>query len=183
MHDYTTIIGVIELRLHKISYDNVQKRYRIGRSGISLIMERYRDSGLSLDDLKQMPAEKVVNLIYPKDNLRHKNIPLPDFQQIHENMIQMGKNADLGFLWIEYKKKNPNGYQLSQFYKLYRDFLVNTYGSAKVSMPVERIPGEKMFIDWIGDQPELLLDPSTGELKKVHILRSFQVLCKLKKLI
>ena len=39
MHDYTTIIGVIELRLHKISYDNVQKRYRIGRSGISLIME------------------------------------------------------------------------------------------------------------------------------------------------
>ena len=40
MHDYTTIIGVIELRLNKISYDNVQKRYRIGRSGISLIMER-----------------------------------------------------------------------------------------------------------------------------------------------
>ena len=39
MHDYTTIIGVIELRLHKISYDNIQKRYRIGRSGISLIME------------------------------------------------------------------------------------------------------------------------------------------------
>lgn len=169
MHDYTTIIGVIELRLNKISYDNVQKRYRIGRSGISLIMERYRDSGLSLDDLKQMPAEKVVNLIYPKDNLRHKNIPLPDFHQIHENMIQMGKNADLGFLWIEYKKKNPNGYQLSQFYKLYRDFLVNTYGSTKVSMPVERIPGEKMYIDWVGDQPELLLDPSTGELKKVHI--------------
>ena len=39
MHDYTTIIGVIELRLNKISYDNVQKRYRIGRSGISLIMD------------------------------------------------------------------------------------------------------------------------------------------------
>lgn len=142
MHDYTTIIGVIELRLHKINYANVQKRYRIGRSRISLIMERYRDPKLLLDDLKQAPAEKVVNLIYPKDNLRHKNIPLPDFQQIHENMVQMGKNTDLGFLWIEYKKKNPNGYQLSQFYKLYRNFLVNTYGSAKVSMPVERIPDE-----------------------------------------
>ena len=36
-------------------------------------------------------------------------------------------------------------------------------------MPVERIPGEKMYIDWVGDQPELLLDPSTGELRKVHI--------------
>ena len=26
-----------------------------------------------------------------------------------------------------------------------------------------------MYIDWIGDQPELLVDPHTGEIKKVHI--------------
>ena len=36
-------------------------------------------------------------------------------------------------------------------------------------MPVERIPGERMYIDWVGDQPSLLLEPSTGELKKVHV--------------
>ena len=123
MHDYNTILGVIELRLSKVSYDSVQKRYRIGRSGIALIMNRYKDSGLSLDDLRQMPASKVVDLIYPKENLRHKDIPLPDFEKIHEQMIQMGKHADLSFLWIDYKKEHPNGYQLAQFYKLYRDFM------------------------------------------------------------
>ena len=111
MHDYNTILGVIELRLSKVSYDSVQKRYRIGRSGIALIMNRYKDSGLSLDDLRQMPASKVVDLIYPKENLRHKDIPLPDFEKIHEQMIQMGKHADLSFLWIDYKKEHPNGYQ------------------------------------------------------------------------
>lgn len=26
-----------------------------------------------------------------------------------------------------------------------------------------------MYIDWVGDQPELLLDTTTGELRKVHI--------------
>ena len=67
------------------------------------------------------------------------------------------------------KKEHPNGYQLAQFYKLYRDFMVDTYGTSKTSMPVERIPGEKMYIDWVGDQPELLLDTTTGELRKVHI--------------
>ena len=36
-------------------------------------------------------------------------------------------------------------------------------------MPVEHIPGECMYIDWIGDQPELLTDPETGEIKKVHV--------------
>lgn len=81
----------------------------------------------------------------------------------------MGKHADLSFLWIDYKKEHPNGYQLAQFYKLYRDFMVDTYGTSKTSMPVERIPGEKMYIDWVGDQPELLLDTTTGELRKVHI--------------
>ena len=96
-----------------------------------------------------MPPAKVVDLIYPKENLRHKDIPLPDFEKIHEQMIQMGKHADLSFLWIDYKKEHPNGYQLAQFYKLYRDFMVDTYGTSKTSMPVERIPGEKMYIDWV----------------------------------
>ncbi len=169
MHDYNTILGVIELRLNNVSYDKVQNRYRIGRSGIALIMNRFKESGLSLDDLRQMPTSKVVDLIYPKENLRHKDIPMPDFEKIHEQMIKMGKNADLSFLWLEYKKENPNGYQLSQFYKLYREFMTDTYGDSKVSMPVERVPGEKMYIDWVGDQPKLLLDTATGELKKVHI--------------
>ena len=40
---------------------------------------------------------------------------------------------------------------------------------ASVSMAVNRIPGEKMYIDWVGDQPELLTDTETGEIKKVHI--------------
>ncbi len=179
MHDYNTILGVIELRLSKVSYDAVQKRYRIGRSGIALIMNRYKDSGLSLDDLRQMPTSKVVELIYPKENLRHKDIPLPDFEKIHEQVIQMGKHADLSFLWIDYKKEHPNGYQLAQFYKLYRDFMVDTYGTSKTSMPVERIPGEKMYIDWVGDQPELLLDTTTGELRKFTFLQLHLVLAAL----
>ena len=36
-------------------------------------------------------------------------------------------------------------------------------------MAVERSPGEKMYIDWVGDQPEILVDPRTGEIKKVHV--------------
>jgi hypothetical protein len=27
--------------------------------------------------------------------------------------------------------------------------MVDTYGTSKTSMPVERIPGEKMYIDWL----------------------------------
>ena len=37
-------------------------------------------------------------------------------------------------------------------------------------MAVKRILSEKMYIDWGGDQPEILVDSTTGEARKVHIL-------------
>ena len=47
-------------------------------------------------------------------------------------------------------------------------------------MPVERIPGEKMYIDWVGDQPELLLDTTTGRTyEKFIFLRLHLVLAVL----
>lgn len=36
-------------------------------------------------------------------------------------------------------------------------------------MSVERVPGEKVYIDWVGDQPELFIDVDTGELHKIHV--------------
>lgn len=36
-------------------------------------------------------------------------------------------------------------------------------------MAVERMPGEKVYIDWIGDKPYLLVDTQTGEAKAIHV--------------
>ena len=47
--------------------------------------------------------------------------------------------------------------------------VAENYGGQKVSMAVNRIPGEKMYIDWVGDQPELLTNTETDEIKKVYI--------------
>ena len=58
MHDYNTIIGVIGLRNDKVSYPVIRRRYGIGNSGIDLIMNQYKDSGLSWDDfLKLEPSQ------------------------------------------------------------------------------------------------------------------------------
>lgn len=92
------IIDVVELRLQKQSYTTVQKRYSIGSSTVTLIMKRFKELGLSLDGLKRMEPVKVEKAFYPSENLRHQDIPLPDFEAIHDRMIAMGKNADLGFL-------------------------------------------------------------------------------------
>ena len=168
MQKYATIIGVIELRLQKVGYATTQKRYGIGSSTVTLIIKRFRELGLSLEELKAMSPKAVETAFYPPENMQRLGKALPDFDRIHARMTAM-EHPDLAFLWMEYKNKNPNGYQLSQFYELYRTFLSENYGQEKVTMPVERIPGERMYINWVGDQPELLTDPAIGEIRKVHI--------------
>lgn len=75
---------------------------------------------------------------------------------------------NVAYCWLEYKQDNPDGYEQSQFYELYNRFVEQHFGKCKVEMAVECVPGEKMYIDWIGDQPELLVNPEIGEIQKVH---------------
>ena len=101
----------------------------------------------TLDELKAMEPWKVEEAFYPPENRRDTSIPLPDFDAIHTQMISMGRKADLAYIWLDYKALHPDGYQQSQFYKLYRDYVQENFGTEEATMPVERIPGEKMYID------------------------------------
>lgn len=169
MQNCTTILGIIDMRQRGISFDDCRSRYHVGCSTISLIMNRYRDSGKDLESLKQMPAEEVENLFYPPENVRRKNDSvMPDYQAIYERLTMPGSKANLFYMWLKYKKECPSGYQYTQYCAYFKRFITKNYGSEAVSMVVERIPGEKVYIDWIGDQPEILVNTYTGELKKVH---------------
>lgn len=169
MQNYTTIVGVIELRQRGCSYEIIQKRYSIGSSTLQLIMKRYGEIAIPLHDLKSMEPSKVEEMFYPPQNLRKEDVPMPDYQKYYDRLMAKGSKVNMYFLWIEYKEEHPNGYQQTQFYEYFRRFIKENYGSRDAYMPVERLPGEKLYIDWVGDHPELLVDTHTGEVKEVHI--------------
>mgnify|MGYP000672304357 CR=1 FL=1 len=169
MQNCTTILGIIDMRQRGISYDDCRSRYHIGCSTISLIMSRFHACGKDLNSLKQMSAEEVEHLFFPPENLRRKDDSvMPDYQMVYDRLTAPGSKANLFYLWLKYKKECPSGYQYTQYCLHFKRFVEKNYGSEAVSMVVERIPGEKVYIDWIGDQPEILMDSITGELKKVH---------------
>ena len=179
MQDYNTIMGVIQMRLVDCSYDIVQRRHNVGSGTVTLIMNRFRESGLSYDQLKSMEPVKVQELIYPPANLRRKDIPEPDFQHYYDRIHAKDSKANISFCWFEYRKEHPDGYSASQFYERYNQFVEKNYGAQDAKMAVERVPGERMYIDWVGDQPELLTDPETGEILKVHVFITTLGLCNL----
>ncbi len=112
MQNYSTIIGVIELRQDGINYDTIRRRYKIGNSVITLIMGRFNDLEITLDELRIMNPRDVEAKFYPEEKRRDTSKPLPDFFVIHEMMLKM-KHPDLAFIWLDYyKPKHPDGYQL-----------------------------------------------------------------------
>lgn len=132
-------------------------------------MNRYKQLGVSLDDLKQMEPVKVEATFYLQENIRCKDTSEPDFQKYYDRMLQKGSKVNLFYLWLEYKHENPDGYQTTRSYEYFNRFVAKNHGSREVYMPVERIPGEKMYIGWIGDKPGLLVVYSTGEILPVHV--------------
>lgn len=169
MKEYPIIVGILEFREKGFSYETIQRRWKIGASTVRKTVCRFEELGMSLEEIKSRSPEEVQELFYPKDALRRKSVPLPDFQECFDRLHEKGSKVNLTFLWYEYKEKHPDGYQLTQFCEYYNRFVEKCYGHDDVSMAVERIPGEKMYIDWVGDQPKLLVDRQTGELKKIHI--------------
>ena len=169
MQDYNTIIGAIQMRLNKCPTRSVMDRFRIGSSTLNLIMSRYKALELTIDELEAMSPKEVENLFYPQKNLQRKEVPLPDFQYYYDCIHAPNSRVNISFCWLDYKEKNPDGYEKSQFYEYYQRFVQENYGGTKISMAVNRKPGEKMYIDWVGDQPGLLTDVTTGEIMRVHI--------------
>jgi len=170
MQNYTTIMGILEMRRRGISYQDCCNRYEVGKSTVCLISRRFADIGKTLDELKTLSPEDLQKLFYPPENIRRKDESvMPDCQAIYNRLKAPGSKANLFYLWLKYKEQHPSGYQYTQFCLYFKKFLEKNYGSDSVSMAVERIPGERVYIDWVGDQPEILTDTKTGECKKVHI--------------
>lgn len=101
---------------------------------------------VALDD-----TELEVKLAYKqKSARRNQNIPMPDYAALVTEK-QKNKNMTMSLQWEEYRFKEPNGYQYSQFCEHYRTYIK----TLNLSMRQCHIAGEKMFVDFSGKRPEI----------------------------
>ena len=62
-------------------------------------------------------------MFYPNAHPR-KEAPLPDFEKVYKKLTDKNSRTNLYFIWIDYKKLYPDGYQYTQFkhyFKLWLD--------------------------------------------------------------
>ena len=97
MQDYNTIVGVIQMRSNECSFPVIRARYHIGTSTIQLILKRFEASGLTLEELRSADPSAVEELFYPPEQVRRKDVPLPDFQYYYDRIHAKGSKINIAY--------------------------------------------------------------------------------------
>ena len=139
----------------------IADRVGISHTQVSTFLGRLSGSEYSFEELIELDDKALSEIAYPwKDGKQKPKKPMPDFEKIDRELNRRKKNGvTRTLLWLEYISENPSGYSLSQFNEHYRRYK----STKKCSMPQDRVPGERIFIDYSGLKMSFI-DPEMGEI-------------------
>jgi transposase len=126
-------------------------------------LDRARRAGLGwplpegLDEV-ELEARLFASAAPPPSHSR----ALPEWPLVQRELRRPGVTLQL--LHMEYKERQPDGYQYTQFCDLYRRW----QGHLDVVMRQEHRAGEKLFVDFPG-QTIPIVDPATGEIWRAEL--------------
>lgn len=143
------------------TYEDIRARCRIRSSVITDIKKKYEKMGISLNQLKLMSPEEVRQKFYPAVR-RREDRPLPDFKEVYLK-ITGKQHTTLFEQWVEYKEKYSDGYEYTQFKKYFTDWREEHHIEQNMKMALNRVPGNNLYIDWIGDTLPIVRNPDDTE--------------------
>jgi len=139
-----------------LSARRVAESCGVARGTVGNIMDRAVRAGLSWplpDDLDDAALE---HRLFPSTiPLEVERRNMPSYEYLQKELTR--KHVTLQLLWHEYKEKNPEGYEYSQFCLRYRSW----QKTLDVSLRQDYKAGEKLFVDFAGDTIPIH-DPKTG---------------------
>ena len=150
---------ILRLRSLGINHSQIAESMGIARQTVVTSLRRAASQGLDWQATESLSDSELSAKLFPPlgVGLGYK---IPDYEFIHRELAKSGVTLQL--LWFEYCDKCRDAgeipYQLTQFKKYYRDYVVKT----KATMHINRKPGEIMEVDWAG-QTAKLIDTDTGE--------------------
>ena len=151
-----------------INHSQIAAALNCSRTTVVAVVRKASELGITPAMAINTSNAEIAKRLYPSKSEK-TGYKLPDYEYVHREMAKSGTNLQL--LWLEYTDKcSENGdipYQLTQFKKYYREFLVTT----KATMHINRRPGELLEVDWAG-QTASIIDTDTGEAIPAYVFVS-----------
>ena len=159
-----TIREVLRLKCEKkLSNKQIAKSCNISRSTIRDYLERAQRASLSWPlppDLDDGRLEALLFPSTPEESSEKRGLPAMEY--IRKELTR--KNVTLRLLWMEYREKNPDGYQYSQFCERYHQWS----DKLDVSLRQTHRAGEKLFLDYAG-QTIPVTDPVSVQTREARL--------------
>jgi len=141
----------------------IARSLSISHVTVSKYLSWAKGSGLTYIGVKSMDDVELKRLLKGKKSDNGKALrPQPDWENIHHELKKKGVTLQL--LWQEYKECEPDGYEVSQFYKMYKRWK----NKLNVSLRQVHKAGEKVFVDYAGHSLPVT-DRQTGEIRAAQI--------------
>jgi len=157
MTNYKEILRLIGLG---INHSQIAAALGCSRTTVIAVVQKSAACGITSQKAAQMNNAELAQELFPSEKGSKIGYKMPDYEYIHREMAKSGMNLQL--LWFEYCDKCIDAgeipYQLTQFKKYYRDFVVKT----KATMHINHRPGELLEVDWAG-QLAHITSTDTGE--------------------
>lgn len=134
----------------------------VGRTTVQEYLSRARAARLSWEIARDLNEEELDKRLFPGRGPSAPNRPSPDWSYIYKERKKPGVTLQL--LWEEYRGNFPNGYSYSQFCDLFQEFV----RALPVTMRQTHKAGEKLFIDYSGKKPEVVIR-ETGEIRQAEL--------------
>ena len=134
----------------------------LSQSTINEYLRRFQASGLVWPLAPDVDEATVAARLFTDHRPSVGARPLPDWATIHAELKRKGVTLQL--LWIEYKQREPDGYQYTQFCRHYHAW-ADTLAPALRQV---HVAGEKCFVDYAGlTMP--VVDRTTQEVRDAQI--------------
>ena len=156
--EMTNYREILRLKSLGLNHSQIADSMEISRQTTVTVLQRAAALGLNWQTAADMSDREVKTLLFSLESDK-PTYKMPDYEYVHREMAKSGVTLQL--LWYEYcdkcREASEIPYQLTQFKKYYRDFVVKT----KATMHINRKPGETMEVDWAG-QTATIIDTDTG---------------------
>jgi transposase len=151
----------------KLSEREIARSLKIARDTVSEYLDKYKKSGITFENIKGMNDKELLLKLGCQSESRNEakyETLVEEFPLISKEIKKVG--VTLQILWEEYIKKNPEGYQYTQFCRHYSDWRKDSGELA--TMHINHKVGDKMFVDYAGKHL-YITSKETGEKTPAEI--------------
>jgi len=163
------IIEILRLWEAGYSQREIAASINCSKSAVVNIQKRCAGAGFSYLTAREMTDEQIHKSIYPSCHSGREVKKEPDWASLQKRLDE-NKRLNMQYLWEEYREAEKDGLGRSQFYERYATWKATT--GRDVVMVQEHEPGKELFVDWMGDTLECVVDTETGKMLKAHFFVS-----------